>query len=108
MAKKPQTAMLMHPVVKDELFRPDHLDAMARVCQLVKPESFRDLEEITPYLSQIEVLLTSWGSPRIDQQFIDAAPRLRLVAHLAGSVKGFIDDAHGSFADHLTQFIAPD
>ncbi len=92
MAKKPQTAMLMHPVVKDELFRPDHLDAMAHVCQLVKPESFRDLEEITPYLSQIEVLLTSWGSPRIDQQFIDAAPRLRLVAHLAGSVKGFIDD----------------
>ncbi len=93
MAKKPNTAMLMHPVVRDELFRDDHIDAMARVCHLVSLDPFRDLDGLAAHLPQLEVLITSWGSPRIDQQFIDAAPRLRLVAHLAGSVKGFIDDA---------------
>ncbi|NOX51192.1 MAG: hydroxyacid dehydrogenase [Gammaproteobacteria bacterium] len=92
MAKKPITAMLMHPVVKDELFRSDHLDTIGRVCKLVESTPFRDLEAISSHLAQIEVLITSWGCPRIDQVFIDQMPRLRLIAHLAGSVKGFIDD----------------
>lgn len=93
MAKKPNTVMLMHPVVKDELFRQDHLDAMGRVCQLLSEEPFRDLDSLSAHIAHVEILITSWGSPRIDQHFIDAAPRLRLIAHLAGSVKGFIDDA---------------
>ena len=93
MAKKPLTALFMHPVVRDELFRPDHFDALSRVCQLVSEEPFKDNEGIQPHLASIEVLVTSWGCPRIDQTVIDAAPRLRLIAHLAGSVKGFIDDS---------------
>ncbi len=93
MAKKPVTAMLMHPVVRDELFRTDHIDALNRVCQLVSDTPFRDVESIAPHLARLEVLITSWGCPPIDQSFIDESPRLRLVAHLAGSVKGFLDDA---------------
>ena len=93
MAKKPHTALLMHPVVRDELFRRDHFDAIARVCELVSTEPFRDVERLEPYLHQLEVIVTSWGSPRIDQTFIESTPRLKLIAHLAGSVKGFIDDA---------------
>lgn len=93
MAKKPVTAMLMHPVVQDELFRPDHMDALSRVSTLVSKTPFRDAEALAPHISQIEVLITSWGCPRIDEAMVDAAPRLRLIAHLAGSVKGFIDDA---------------
>ncbi len=93
MAKKPTTATIMHPVVMDELFRQDHKDTLNRVCNLVSPEPFRDFSALTPHLPQIEVLLTSWGCPRIDEEFINQAPRLRLIAHLAGSVKGFIDDA---------------
>lgn len=92
MAKKPNTVMIMHPVVKDELFRQDHFDAMGRVCELLSREPCRDLDDLSAYIDQVEVLITSWGSPRIDQQLIEAAPRLRLIAHLAGSVKGFIDD----------------
>ena len=93
MAKKPLTALLMHPVVRDELFRPDHIDTLNRVSNLVSENPFRDFEEILPHLPQIEVLVTSWGCPRIDEALIAEAPRLKLIAHLAGSVKGFIDDA---------------
>lgn len=92
MAKKPTTALLMHPVVRDELFRADHFDALNRVCNLVSEEPFRDLDSITPHLENIEILITSWGCPRINEQVVDRAPRLKLIAHLAGSVKGFIDD----------------
>ena len=92
MAKRPITAMLMHPVVRDELFRKDHIDALNRVCTLVSEDPFRSLSDAPAQLQQVEVLITSWGCPRIDNEIVDACPRLRLVAHLAGSVKGFIDD----------------
>jgi len=93
MAKKSTTAMLMHPVVMDELFRPDHLEAINRVSTLVSETPFRDMQSIAPYLANIEVLITSWGCPRVDDELINQAPKLKLVAHLAGSVKGFIEDA---------------
>jgi len=38
-------------------------------------------------LESVDVLLTSWGCPKIDGDVLDAAPRLRAVIHAAGSVK---------------------
>ena len=92
MAKKPITALLMHPVVKQELFRQEHMDTLNRVSTLVSEQPFESTETLLPELSNVEVLITSWGCPRIDDRIIDKAPRLNLVAHLAGSVKGFVDD----------------
>ena len=83
----------MHPVVKEELFRPDHLDTINRVSTLVSETPFRDTQSIAPYLADVEVLITSWGCPRIDEEIINLAPKLKLIAHLAGSVKGFIEDS---------------
>jgi phosphoglycerate dehydrogenase-like enzyme len=40
-------------------------------------------------LAQTEILLGSWGMPRLDATFLARAPRLRAVCYAAGSVKGF-------------------
>jgi phosphoglycerate dehydrogenase-like enzyme len=40
-------------------------------------------------LSEVEVLFATWGMPRLDADFLAAAPRLRAVFYAAGSVKGF-------------------
>lgn len=92
MAKKPTTALLMHPVVMDELFRDDHLQQLSRTCDLVSPDPYRSLDSMALQLPNIEILITSWGCPRIGPELVTAAPRLKLIAHLAGSVKGFIDE----------------
>ncbi|GDY13086.1 glycerate dehydrogenase [Planctomycetota bacterium] len=42
-----------------------------------------------PALGAVEVLLGSWGMPKIDGEMLTAAPRLRAVCYAAGSVKGF-------------------
>lgn len=42
-------------------------------------------------LSGTEVLLTGWGCDRIDAAALDRMPRLRLIAHAAGTVKGHVD-----------------
>lgn len=41
-------------------------------------------------LSETDILVTGWGCPMIDAAVLDAAPKLRLIAHAAGSVKHFI------------------
>jgi phosphoglycerate dehydrogenase-like enzyme len=91
MAQGPITALVMHPVVREELLRPDHFERLGRICRLVATEPLRTFEGADA-LARVQVLITSWGSPRIDAAALDALPSLRLVAHLAGSVKGFVDE----------------
>ncbi len=93
MPAAPVTALLMHPVVKEELLRDDHMRRLDRCCELVSTTPFRSFEELADHLPYLQVLISSWGCPRIELEAAKAMPRLKLVAHLAGSVKGFIDDA---------------
>jgi len=39
-----------------------------------------------------EVYMTIWGSPRLDRELLDAAPGLRLLVHLCGSVAPFVSE----------------
>jgi phosphoglycerate dehydrogenase-like enzyme len=92
MAKMLRTVLVMHPVVRDELIRPDHLDRLERVVDLVGREPFRSIDALEGELGRVEVLITSWGCPPVGPEVVDRMPKLRLIAHLAGSVKGFLDD----------------
>jgi phosphoglycerate dehydrogenase-like enzyme len=93
MSGAPVTALMMHPMVQDELLRQDHMQRLERCCRLLAPVPFRNFAAIGADIARVQVVITSWGCPRIDREAADAMPALRLVAHLAGSVKGFIDDA---------------
>ena len=42
-------------------------------------------------LAAADVLLTGWGCPRVDAAALERLPRLRLVAHAAGTVKAHVD-----------------
>lgn len=42
-------------------------------------------------LSTVDILVTGWGSPRIDERVLDLAPRLTAIVHAGGSVKGHLD-----------------
>lgn len=92
MAKIPTTALVMHPVVFDELMRADHLERLKNVTRLISTEPFRKVDELGEHLDTVEVLVTSWGCPRIDAATLNELPRLKMITHIAGSVKGFIDD----------------
>lgn len=39
-------------------------------------------------LAETEIIFATWGMPRLDAEFLAAAPRLRAVLYAAGSVKG--------------------
>ena len=44
-------------------------------------------------VSNAAVLVTGWGTPRLDDAALDALPGLRLVVHAAGSVRELVTDA---------------
>jgi phosphoglycerate dehydrogenase-like enzyme len=92
MAGGPITALVMHPVVKEELLSSLHMQRLDRACRLVDAAPFRSFDALGEATSRVQVLITSWGCPRIDRDVVATLPGLKLIAHLAGSVKGFIDE----------------
>ena len=50
------------------------------------------VEEIVERIGDCDIYVTGWGSPRLDEQILDAAPNLRLLVHLCGTVVPFVSD----------------
>lgn len=92
MPKSPVTALVMHPVVRDELLRPDHMDRLDNACNLLGHNPVRSPLDLRDQCKHLEVMVTSWGCPRITAELTEQFPRLKLIAHMAGSVKGFVDE----------------
>ncbi|MGG1519365.1 hydroxyacid dehydrogenase [Paenibacillus oryzisoli] len=47
-------------------------------------------EQLAAIIGDAEIILSSWGSPRITLDMLNKAERLRYYGHAAGSVKGFV------------------
>lgn len=50
-------------------------------------------EELRERIADVDILLTHWGTPKIDETVLVHAPKLRLVAHAAGSVANIASEA---------------
>lgn len=92
---RPTLAIARWDYVTADLLTADHLARLGELCRLADPSPVTDLADPTTQerLADVEVLLSSWGAPRLDQAALDALPRLRLVAHAAGTVKDLVTDA---------------
>ncbi len=76
------------------VFAQTTLDRLGRICEIVDPvplEAFAD-ERARSVLAQTEILVTGWGCPVIDRTVLARAPNLKLIAHAAGTVKGFLTE----------------
>lgn len=100
----------MHPAVARDVLTREHGDRLRRICRFVPSPGpapamitedddgvgrlpiVQDIAELLPQALEIEVLVTSWGCPKLDRETIESLPRLRLIAHMGDTVKGFIDD----------------
>ncbi len=73
----------------DNVYGPDERAAIERHLRIPAPPM--EAAELTPeLLSDVEVLVTSWGAPRLDAELLAAAPNLALVLYGAGSVKSAV------------------
>lgn len=78
----------------DRIFGPEQRAAIAEVCGGEPP--FVSAEAATagdPRLAEVEVVLSGWGAPEMDEAFCLRLPKLRAVLYAAGSVRGFVTEA---------------
>lgn len=92
---RPRAALAMFPWAAKHVVGPAERERLSRVVDLVDeaPLTTFDDERATGVLAEVELLLTCWGAPTIDDAVLALAPRLRAVVHAAGTVKGFVSPA---------------
>jgi phosphoglycerate dehydrogenase-like enzyme len=93
MRARPIVVLAMAPALTPELFAPEHHARLAALAELPDPTPLTrfDDERAATLLASAEVLLTGWGSPRIDTTVLARAPHLAVIIHAAGTVKGHVD-----------------
>jgi phosphoglycerate dehydrogenase-like enzyme len=89
---RPRALVVMGERHFRDMFDPPRLHRLRRLCDVRGPlpaGSFHD-GMVRAELSEVELLLTGWGCPPLDEEVLASAPRLRAVFHAAGSVKATI------------------
>lgn len=64
-----------------------------------------DAPSVAALLAEAEVLITSWGAPRLDAERLNRMPRLRAVLHAAGSVQTLVSDEFWARGIRLTSAV---
>ena len=91
----PAVALSMYPGLEPYALRPEHRAALGEVADLLAPEAVQALppERADEVLAAADVLLGHWGCLVLDDAFLARAPRLRMLAYAAGTVRATVTDA---------------
>ncbi|RAX18152.1 hydroxyacid dehydrogenase [Pseudarthrobacter sp. AG30] len=92
MSRKPKALLVMNQGTFADQFDSLRLDRLAGLVDLGKAPWTDSLDNpaITGHLADVEILLTSWGVPRLDAPALARMPNLRAVFHCAGTVRSFV------------------
>jgi len=88
-------AFAMSPAKTRFVFDEAALGQLGNICEIAATEPLTEFEsaQARGVLRDIDILVTGWGCPFISREVIAAAPRLKLIAHAAGTVKYHLDPA---------------
>ncbi|MCX7048332.1 MAG: hydroxyacid dehydrogenase [Candidatus Sumerlaeota bacterium] len=76
------------------VFHPDDCAALSQMVDVYAPPQKSDVFATNPaLLADAQIIMSSWGAPKLDEAFLKAAPRLEAVFYAAGTVKPFVTDA---------------
>ena len=93
MSDKPVVAMALSRTVHEQMFTPQDLSRLHAAATVVGPAQTGALEHVAPLLKEAVVAISGWGSAAFDDALLARCPKLRLVAHSAGSVKSIVTEA---------------
>jgi len=93
-AQRPEALIVMGSEVFQRQFDAARIERLRQLANLADPLWTDDLDDpaLTDRLAQVEVLLTGWGAPRLDEARLDRMPRLKAMLHCAGTIRGQVSD----------------
>src|SRR5437763_14066003 len=108
---RPQVALLIPTKRQAEMLTSDALAYLRRIAEVreVAGDAAAVAAQLAPLLADADACLTGWGTPTLSEEVLEGAPRLRLIAHCAGSVKHLIPPgvfARGVVVSHAATVIA--
>ncbi|RFA11834.1 hydroxyacid dehydrogenase [Subtercola boreus] len=92
----------------DLQFDDERLRRLGELAELVDPVWTDSLDTVSgstltdQQLSTVEVLITSWGTPRLTPELLARLPRLRAVFHCAGTVRQLVSEQFWQLGITLT------
>ena len=91
-SRRPTLSFAYDPVFTERIFADEQMARLAGLCDILSFDPVRRFDHagLRANLAETEILVTGWGVPRIDAAALALMPRLRLIAHAAGSVKSFL------------------
>jgi phosphoglycerate dehydrogenase-like enzyme len=76
------------------IYGPDERRAVAELVDIyAPPQTAESVAQNPALLAEADVILSGWGAPRMDDAFLDGAPKLQAVFYGAGSIRPFATDA---------------
>ncbi|WP_426004270.1 hydroxyacid dehydrogenase [Paenarthrobacter sp. NyZ202] len=94
MSLKPQALLVMNSGTFADQFDSTRLERLAGMVELGDQAwtDTLDAAELAGRLEEVEILLTSWGVPRLTAERLERMPKLRAVFHCAGTVRSFVSE----------------
>ena len=94
MTNKPEALVVMDRKTFTDQFDTSRLERLGKLVTLGEPvwTDSLDSPHLEVRLADVEILVTSWGVPRLDANRLAAMPNLRAVFHCAGSIRDFVSD----------------
>jgi phosphoglycerate dehydrogenase-like enzyme len=82
----------MPPPRRDEVFPADVLERLTRWADVVVPDGDTTQlgQKLSALLPSVDACVTGWDAPPLPVELFTESPRLRIIAHAAGSIKGLI------------------
>ena len=93
MSSRPVVAMALSRAMHEIMFTADDLARLRAVAEVVGPAETGAVAHVRPLLKDATVAITGWGTGRFDESLLPHAPKLKLIAHSAGTVKNLVEDA---------------
>lgn len=92
---RPRLAFAMAADKTRFVFDGELLERLAQSCDILSPTPMEEFSSLASraLLRDADILVTGWGCPFIGRDILALAPRLRLIAHAAGTVKYMLDPA---------------
>jgi phosphoglycerate dehydrogenase-like enzyme len=78
----------------ERIYGPPEQAEVARLVEVIgPPQTAETIRQNLDRLAEVEIILSGWGAPRLDEALLEAAPNLKAIFYAAGSVRGFVTDA---------------
>lgn len=91
---RPKALFILDPGSVDLIYAPQERCALEQLLEFIGPPLGRDdVEKNAALLAEVEVILSGWGAPVLNEAFLNAAPKLRAFFYGSGSIRNFVTEA---------------